>query len=802
MSGPMPADPNVAGHDQRLPLVFPGRERIGVVLPRSLTSFVGREREIGEVSSLLRRDDVRLVTLTGPGGVGKTRLALRVAEDLADRLPDGVALVPLAPVTDPDLVLPTIAGVLGVRTAADRPVIEQVVAALHDRPLLLLLDNVEQVIDVAPVLVTLVAACPRLTLLVTSRALLRVSGEHVVTVAPLGLPVMDRGDAAEVIAGCEAVQLFVARARAARSGFTLTDANAAAVAEVVRRLDGLPLAIELAAARGRTLPPSALLTRLERPLATLTGGGRDQPHRQHTMRATVAWSYDLLAPDEQTLFRLLSVFVGGFTAESADAVGRATGGLHTDILDGISTLVDHSLVDQAALVHDAPRFSMLETIRAFGRERLVANGEEDTVCRAHATHYVAFAEEASPHMYLAEQGMWLDRVEVEHDNLRAALDWSVEREDADTALRLVAGIVAFWLKRAHFHEAWRRIERVLVLPGEAPSAARAEVFLGAGLLASIRDDPDQAQAYAEHGLAMSRRIGDALVEGMALLLLGNLLIPDGDLEAALRLYEEARDRFLRVPGQPRVIDTLRGLVTIAQLQEDATRFEASAREHLAMAHRLGDPWNLACSFTFQAELALSGGDIPGAIRFVGHSLDEWRKIGHWREIGDVLAITWPIEIAARAAASCGDHLLVVRWLGALSAKVEARGAWSNVRLADWREPLHAAAVAAVGRQEADAGEATGRAVAFDDLVAEVISYTPRSMPAPAPERALATLAGLTAREIEVLGLVAEGRSNRAIAEALGISHRTAAVHVVNILNKLGLDSRTAAATYAVRQGIV
>ncbi|MDQ3168043.1 MAG: NB-ARC domain-containing protein, partial [Chloroflexota bacterium] len=204
MSGPMPADPNVAGHDQRLPLVFPGRERIGVVLPRSLTSFVGREREVGEVSSLLRRDDVRLVTLTGPGGVGKTRLALRVAEDLADRLPDGVALVPLAPVTDPDLVLPTIAGVLGVRTAADRPVIEQVVAALHDRPLLLLLDNVEQVIDVAPVLVTLVAACPRLTLLVTSRALLRVSGEHVVTVAPLGLPVMDRGDAAEVIAGCEA----------------------------------------------------------------------------------------------------------------------------------------------------------------------------------------------------------------------------------------------------------------------------------------------------------------------------------------------------------------------------------------------------------------------------------------------------------------------------------------------------------------------------------------------------------------------------------------------------------------------
>ena len=770
-----------------------------MVLPRSLTSFVGRERDIGEVAALLRRDDVRLVNLTGPGGVGKTRLALRVAEDLADRLPDGVAFVPLAPVTDPDLVLPTIAGVLGVHTAADRPVIEQVVAALHDRPLLLLLDNVEQVIDVAPVLVTLLAACPRLTLLVTSRALLRVSGEYVVTVPPLGLPVMDRGDAAKVIAGCEAVQLFVARARAARSGFTLTDANAPAVAEVVRRLDGLPLAIELAAARGRTLPPSALLTRLERPLATLTGGGRDQPHRQHTMRATVAWSYDMLAPDEQTLFRLLSVFVGGFTAESADAVGQATGWLRTDILDGISTLVDHSLMNQAVLVQEAPRFSMLETIRAFGRERLVANGEEDTVCRAHATYYVAFAEEASPHLYLPDQGMWLDRVEVEHDNLRAALDWSVEREDADTALRLVAGIVAFWLKRAHFHEAWRRIERVLVLPGEAPSTARAEVFLGAGLLASIRDDPDQAQAYAEHGLAMSREIGDALVEGLALLLLGNLLIPDGDLEAAWRLHEEARDRFLQVPDQPRVIDILRGLVTIALLQEDAPRLEASAREHLAMARRLGDPWNLASSFIFQAELALRGGDAPGAIRFVGQSLGHWREIGQWREIGDIFAITWPIEIAVRVAASRGDHLLVARWIGAIQAEVEARGSWSNVRW-DWTEFLHG--TVAVGRESVESATAAGRALGFDDLVVEVAAYESGSARAPRSGRGPVTRADLTSREIEVLGLVAEGRSNRAVAEALGISHRTAAVHVVNILNKLGLDSRTAAATYAVRQGIV
>ncbi len=320
-----------------------------------LTALVGREREAGEVTALLRDEGVRLLTLTGPGGVGKTRLALDVAANVAGSFPDGVRFVALAPVTDPGLVLPTIAQALGAREAGDEPLEARVRAFLRGRGLLLVLDNFEQVVEDAPVVAHLLAACPHLTVLVTSRVRLRLSGEHDYAVPPLGLAGRDDAPSVEEVAGAEAVRLFVARARAVRSDFALTEENAPAVAEICRRLDGLPLATELAAARVKVLPPSALLARLERRLPVLTGGGRDLPARQRTMRDTIAWSHHLLTPDEQRLFRRLAVFAGGFTLEAAEAIVPAEGEPPVDVLESLATLVDNSLVR----VETGPRYSML-----------------------------------------------------------------------------------------------------------------------------------------------------------------------------------------------------------------------------------------------------------------------------------------------------------------------------------------------------------------------------------------------------------------------------------------------------------
>ena len=415
--------------------------------PAYLTTVVGREEEARAVRALLLRENVRLVTLSGPAGVGKTRLSILVAARL-DHGFDEIAVVDLAPVREPGRVLATVGQVLGVPESPREAPVDAVADRFRHRQLLLVLDNFEHVLPGGPDLVDLLVACPGITALVTSRALLRVSGEHVVAVSPLGLPDVAASVPATRLGEYDAVRLFVERARAVRSSFTVTDENASTVVEICRRLDGLPLAIELAAARVTVLPPHALLDRLNRRLSLLTEGGHDVPERLRTMRAGIAWSYELLAPPEQDLFRRLAVFAGGFTLAAAEFVW-SQGPPRT--LETITALVDQSLLQQTTSEGDDPRFAMLETLREFALEQLAAHGEEDAARRAHAAYFRVLAQAAEPGLRGAEQQQWRDRLENDLDNVRAALGWATSdsacAEDAEHGLRLAGALWYFWFQR-------------------------------------------------------------------------------------------------------------------------------------------------------------------------------------------------------------------------------------------------------------------------------------------------------------------------------------------------------------------
>jgi len=430
-----------------------------------LTPLLGREREVAAVAGLLARDGVRLVTLTGPGGVGKTRLAIEIAGRRSDASPDGAVFVGLAPVADPALVVPAIAQALGVREAEDRPLAQRVADALRLRRLVLVLDNCEHVLDAAPVVAELLAACPDLTVLATSRVRLRLSAEQEYPVPPLALTDAADADAADHLHPA-ALRLFADRARAVQPDFALTPENAPVVADICRRLDGLPLAIELAAARIKVVPPPALLARLERRLPLLTGGGRDMPARHRTMRDTIAWSYDLLLPDEQSLFRRRAVFVGGFDLAAAEAVAARDGSSGDEVFDGVAALVEQSLLRQEEGAGGDPRFGMLETVREFGLDRLVADGDEVAVRDRHAVWCLRVIETAwPPRATTSRSGEALARLDAERDNVRAALAWVIARADADSALRLAGGLAEHWWLRGTFSEGRSWLDRAMALPG-------------------------------------------------------------------------------------------------------------------------------------------------------------------------------------------------------------------------------------------------------------------------------------------------------------------------------------------------
>ena len=463
-------------------------------LPLQPTPLVGREREVLEVCGRLRQEEVRLLTLTGPGGTGKTRLALQAAADLLEDFEDGVFFVALATVTDPDLFLKEIAGVLGLQESGDVPLEEILKEYLGRRELLLVLDNFEQILSDAPLVGELLSATPRLKVLVTSRIPLGIYGEHEYAVPPLTVPDPRRLPDIGALSQYEAVRLFIERAGAAKAGFEITSENAPAIAEICARLDGLPLAIELAAARIKLLPPKAILTRLANRLKLLTGGAKDLPARQRTLRGAIEWSHDLLDEGERTLFARLAVFSGGRTLEAIEAVCDAEGDLPIDAFDGVSSLLDKSLLTRHEGPQEEPRFVMLETIHEYAREKLEVSGEAEETRRLHAEYFLAYAEEAEPELVGAEQIEWMDRLEAEHDNLRVALSWSVEAGEVESVLRMAGSLSLFWSVRGYSSEGRGWCEEALARDAAHESPMRAKVLLGLGIMAWRQSDYDERGA--------------------------------------------------------------------------------------------------------------------------------------------------------------------------------------------------------------------------------------------------------------------------------------------------------------------
>jgi predicted ATPase/class 3 adenylate cyclase len=567
-------------------------------LPLQLTSFVGRDEVVAEVERLLGQ--TRLLTLTGPGGSGKSRLALRVAAELLTRFQDGSWFVDLAPVTDPALVPAVVANALGVPEEAGRPILEGVKEHLRHRELLQVVDNFEQVVEAGPVIEELLTAAPKLRTMVTSRVVLSLRGEQEYAVPPLQVPDPERLSAGlPALGAVEAVRLFTERAAAANPRFALTEQNAPVVAAITARLDGLPLAIELAATRTKVLAPEQILSRLERSLSLLTSGARSLPERQRTLRAAIAWSYDLLDPAERRLFERLSVFTGGWSFESAEAVCDLDE-LGLDALDGLTSLVDKSLVRRTEPPGQPSRFSMLETIREFGLERLEAGGDLEPTRRRHAEHFLGLAAEAEPHLTAEDQGVWLDRCEQEHANIRAALRWAIDRGDADAAQAAAGALWRFWQQRGHLEEGRRWLDETLAMAsGRAPTAARAKALTGAGGVAWWTDQA-ASRAFYDEALAIERELGDPARLAEALYNDAFVFAAEHDQETAARLLEEALELFRRVGDERGVARVLTMQVVPDAMAGAWDRVVARLEEIAAIWRRLGDRLDLAFALIWLA----------------------------------------------------------------------------------------------------------------------------------------------------------------------------------------------------------
>jgi predicted ATPase/transcriptional regulator with XRE-family HTH domain len=601
-------------------------------LPLPATPLLGRGQEVAQVCALLQQTMVRLLTLTGAPGIGKTRLGLQVAADLQTAFADGMAFVPLAPISDPALVLITIAQTLGVQERAGQAVLDSLKSFLSQKRLLLLLDNFEQLIVAAPLVGELLAAAPRLKVLVTSRRPLHLSGEQEFAVAPLALPPRSKNAQASTCAATltqyAAVQLFIARAQAVKADFGVTDATAVAIAEICHRLDGLPLAIELAAARIKLFPPQALMTRLKRRLQLLTAGAQDLPARQQTLRATIDWSYQLLGAGEQTLLARLGVFVGGCTLQAAETICTALDDPPPDVLDRLAALVDQSLVRQAEGLDGEPRFTLLETIREYALERLEASGETEALQRRHADYYLALAEQAEPAMLGAEQGVWMEWLAAEHDNLRAGLRWALDRNQAQTSGRLAGALSRFWYTHGHISEGRSWLEAVLSQDGALPPELRVKVLTEAGRLAGTQGDYRRGFALLEESLALGRANGDRAGIALALHVMGRAAFNQGDYVRAQPLLEESLALLRELGDMPRIAACLAGLGSVALSQNDHPRAKALSEEGLVLSRAVAAHVSEVLCLINLGGVALEQGDPARAHSYLAAGLELGQEGGY------------------------------------------------------------------------------------------------------------------------------------------------------------------------------
>ena len=896
-------------------------------VPTVLTPLVGREQDIADIRVLLMSPEIRLLTLLGPGGIGKTRLSFQLAAELRSFFANGVCFIQLATIRDPDQVMVAIAHGLDLPEGGVAP-FEQVREFLHAKYVLLILDNFEQVVQAAPSVGRLLEACPHVKVLVTSRVTLRLAGEQHVEVSPLALPDLKQLPGKEAMAHYAAVALFVQRAQAHVPTFEVTTSNAAALAEICVRLDGLPLAIELAAARIKLLPPHALLPRLARRLQVLTGGSPTLPARQQTLRSTIQWSYDLLDAWEQHLFRRLSIFVSGCTLETAEALCAALDGEdpgNESVLDGVESLIEKSLLRLPTLEEqeEEPRLHMLETIREYGLECLAASGEMEITRQAHANYYLALAEEVEPKLAGPEQATWLDRLEHEHENLRAALQWLLERGEAEQnmeqALRFGGVLRRFWLVHGHLSEGRSFLERVLAGSEGIRTPVRAKALNAAANIALNQGDVDRAEVLAEEALALYaryartrqlpilqaevlpeeslaryRELGDAKGIAFALHQLERVARARGNLRAARLLSEEALALFKEADDQERVAWSLYRLARLNREQGEYSKARVLAEESLAIHRALGNKEGIASAlFQMAQALFVSQGDLAMVRSLLAEALALYKELGDRedmadclylssrvalslgdaatahsqaeesialsREIGDREGLSESFPLLARILAVQGDvatartlyeeSLAVARETGnkmniaiclegladmavaqgvvdpsvggvqskALSSLWAAQlwGAAESLREAIGapmppvdRAPYErtvATARARLGEQAFARAWAKGKAMPLAEALAaptKAKDAAPAGQTRASSTRAPAYPDELTAREVEILRLVAQGWTDAQIAEYLVISIRTVNTHVTSIYRKIQVTGRSAATRYAVEHQLV